>query len=155
MIAVEPAPDNLALLRGNVEALKNVHVVAAGVGAEDSRSFLRNAGAGQWGYQTGGMDGSVGIDMVSIPTLLRSKACEEAEPFILKLDIEGAEAALFDGPVDDINRFPLLIIEPHDFCMPRQGTSRSFFRFHADTKREFLFGHENIFSFRMDLLRAA
>jgi len=74
-------------------------------------------------------------------------------PFILKIDIEGAEKELFDHSLEIIAAFPLIIFEPHDFYMPGARTASPFFRFHAETGRDFAFHYENIFSMNMNSLR--
>ena len=97
-------------------------------------------------YQTNTDNEGIDIEMVSVGTLLASKPPSAYSPFLLKLDIEGAEKALFAGDTSVINQFPLIIIEPHDWLLPGQQTSVEFFRFHAASGREFQMKHENIAS---------
>ena len=63
-----------------------------------------------------------------------------------ELSRQSAEKNLFDGDTESINRFPLIIFEPHDWLMPGQLTSQEFFRFHATSGREFCMKHENVAS---------
>jgi hypothetical protein len=84
--------------------------------------------------------------MYSLGTLLASKPSTTYVPFLLKLDIEGAEKTLFDGDCSTIDQFPLVVMEPHDWLLPGQLTSHGFFRFHADACRELVVNHENIAS---------
>ena len=146
IVAVEPAPGNCAILRLNARDRANVDVIQAGLSAEDGEAFLHDGGGGAWGYRTTAAGGDVSVPMVSLKTVLRDQDAKAASPFILKIDVEGAESGLFGTACDEFARFPLIIIEPHDFCMPGQGTALPFFRFHADRGRDFLFGIENIFS---------
>ncbi len=67
------------------------------------------------------------------------KSAKEAVPFILKLDVEGAEQFLFQKDVEVAQSFPMIIIEPHDFMIPGKATSSNFLKFHAEMKRDFLF----------------
>ncbi|MFL6694040.1 MAG: FkbM family methyltransferase, partial [Ramlibacter sp.] len=63
-----------------------------------------------------------------------------------KIDIEGFEANLFSANCEWIDLFPLLIIELHDWLLPRQGNSRAFLREIAQRDRDFVFRGENVFS---------
>ena len=78
----------------------------------------------------------------------------EAAPFILKVDIEGAEGGLFDDPAHALNDFPLVIIELHDWMMPAKETSRSFLRWHLAHDRDLFSLGENLFSIASDLRTA-
>jgi len=84
--------------------------------------------------------------MLTVATLLASKPESLYVPFLLKIDIEGGEKCLFEGDCSAISRFPLIILEPHDWLLPGEGSSLPFFRFHVAAGREFCMKHENIAS---------
>jgi FkbM family methyltransferase len=150
VVAIEPAPDNFAALVANCAPYSEIEPIEAGIGPADSSAFLLDSGGGAWGYQTSTKPTSVKINMVSLETICATKPADEYTPFILKIDIEGAEKDLFEpSTYAAFQRFPVLIYESHDFYMPAKRTSSPFFRFHADTGRDFLFGVENVFSFDM------
>lgn len=152
IVAVEPADDNLAILRQNA-AGDRITVVAGAIGRADGHADLADVGQSSMGYRVGGQGPSRRVEMFSLPTLL-SRHAEGTEPFILKLDIEGSERELFGGGNDAAaERFPLIILEEHDFLMPGSATAAGFFRFHADRRRDFVFANENIFSFDMRQLQ--
>jgi FkbM family methyltransferase len=144
IIAVEPAPDNFAFLRKNTTGL-DVDLTQAGIGAADGTAWLSNPTEGEMGYITTGSVG-VEIDIVSLDTLLSSPSAAGYVPFLLKVDIEGAEKSLFSGPSSLLTQFPLIVMEPHDWLFPCEGTSIPFFRFHAEAKREFAIKQENVLS---------
>lgn len=145
IIAVEPAAENFALLRRNCAGL-DVDFRLAGISSADGRAYLDNPSGAHMGFRTTTERRGVEIDLVSVGSLLDSKPASAYAPFLLKVDIEGAEKNLFDGDTDAINRFPLIILEPHDWLMPGQHTSQEFFRFHAAAGREFCMKHENVAS---------
>ncbi|HWW98296.1 MAG TPA: FkbM family methyltransferase [Edaphobacter sp.] len=145
IIAVEPAAENFALLRRNCAGL-DVDLRHAGISSTDGRAYLDNSSGCHMGFRTTSERRGVEIDLVSVGSLLASKPASAYAPFLLKVDIEGAEKNLFDGDTDPINRFPLIILEPHDWLMPGQHTSQEFFRFHAASGREFCMKHENVAS---------
>lgn len=149
VIAIEPAPDNFGLLQRNCAGF-DVDLKEAGVAATDCRAYLSNPGGEGWSYQT--TESKIGpeITMLSLATLLADKPSGKYEPFILKIDIEGAEKTLFAGDSSLLNRFPLIIMEPHDWLLPGQRSSVEFFRFHSAAQREFCMKGENIASIGFD-----
>lgn len=90
----------------------------------------------------------------TLDALLREELAEsellerhgDCEPFICKIDIEGAEQELFSANTQWITRFPIVIIELHDWLFPRSGSSANFLRAIAGTNRDFVVSGENIFS---------
>lgn len=153
VVAVEPASANLALLEQNCAGLESVSIVAGGVGAEDGDAFLNDGGGGHWGYQTGSSGNGGAVRIVSLAGLIERNASDTMVPFILKIDVEGAEKELFDHSLPTIASFPLIIFEPHDFYMPGARTASPFFKFHAASGRDFLFHYENVFSMDMTAMR--
>lgn len=145
IIAVEPAGENFDLLRRNCAGL-DVDLRLAGISSTDGRAYLYNPSGTPMDFRTTSDQRGVEIELVSIGSLLASKPASAYTPFLLKIDIEGAEKNLFDGDTDPMNRFPLIILEPHDWLMPGQQTSQEFFRFHAAAGREFCMKHENVAS---------
>jgi FkbM family methyltransferase len=147
ILAIEPAPDNFALLKHNTANL-DVDVRQAGIAATDGVASLVDPGTGSWGYQTSTVSGNgdSNVPMLAIGTLLASKIAASYVPFILKIDIEGSEKSLFDGDPSSLNQFPLILIELHDWMLVGQHSSLGFFRFHAAMGRECAILHENLAS---------
>ena len=151
ILAIEPAPDNFALLKHNTQGL-DVDAREAGIAASDGRASIIDPGEGGWAYQTAETPVIAGpsVAMLAIGPLVESKLASSYVPFILKIDIEGAEKSLFAGDPSSLNQFPLIVIEPHDWMLPGQQTSVEFFRFHAATGREFAIKDENVASIAVD-----
>ena len=147
VVAVEPAPDNFALLRHNCEHF-NVDLRHAGIAAEGGFAYLASR-INDMGFHITSEVTSQKVNLITLDDILMSKSDSEYVPFLLKIDIEGAEAGLFHGESSSLRRFPLILMEPHDWLLPGQGSSLSFFRFHVDTKREFCMHNENIASIAM------
>jgi FkbM family methyltransferase len=145
IVAVEPAPENFALLRRNCQGL-DVDLVQAGVGAMDGHASLSSRRGMGMGYQTNDDGDGINVELVSLRTVLYSQPKDQYTPFLLKIDIEGAEKSLFSGDTSHFNTFPLIILEPHDWMLPGQRSSMEFFRFHASAGREFSMKHENVAS---------
>jgi len=100
VFAFEPAPGNLALLRKNVSAngCSNVHVVDKAVGAACGRSTLlldpRNTGGHSLGGRSRAAAGALSVEVVDLDGWIEAS---RARPAVLKIDVEGGEAAVLEG----------------------------------------------------------
>jgi FkbM family methyltransferase len=145
IVAVEPAPDNFALLRKNCAGL-DVDLREAGIGAVDGTARLSDPLSGSMSYRTADGGDGIDVEILSFEKLMASKPQSAYSPFLLKVDIEGAERSLFTASASLLDQFPLILAEPHDWLLPGQHTSVELFRFHAAAGREFSMNHENIAS---------
>jgi FkbM family methyltransferase len=149
VVAVEPDPGNFALLRRNVEGQANIQPVQAAVGGKDGPVRIMNKEAQAWARRTErapgeGPDSIPGLSVQSLISLTPPPRLYR--PFLIKIDIEGAEKDLFSCNLDWISQFSVLIIELHDWMLPGERTSRGFLEAIASLDRDFLFFGENIFS---------
>jgi hypothetical protein len=64
----------------------------------------------------------------------------------VKIDIEGFEEELFSKNTEWVDKFPLLVIELHDWMLPRDRTSAHFLTLIATLDRDFVYIGENVFS---------
>jgi FkbM family methyltransferase len=143
IVAVEPAPDNVELLRLNC-AGPNVTIVEGAVGAEDGTMHLVDPGRGEWAYRVEA-EGGRPVAVHSIAALLERAG--SAFPLVCKLDIEGGEADLFAKNTEWVDRFALIAIELHDWLLPFKGTSRRFIETIAALDFEVINRGENLFCF--------
>jgi len=148
IVAVEPAPDNFALLTRNCRGL-DVDLKNAGIGAADGMAHLDMEGRASYGYETNLKGDGHPIEAVTLKTVLASKPASRYTPFLLKVDIEGAEKWLFSVDHALLNEFPVILMELHDCFLPGQGTSFEFFRFHANNRREFAMNRTTVASVRL------
>ena len=150
IVAIEPAPDNALIRRQNC-ANTDIDVIEGAVAAVDGVMSLVDPDESTNGYRTapvGDREQAAGpeVTALSLATILVRDSAARCEPFILKADIEGSEKTFFAMDWPNFDRFPLIIVEQHDFMMPGQSTGDSFLRYHASRQRDFLYGVENIFS---------
>jgi FkbM family methyltransferase len=144
VVAIEPEEGNCRLARRNCSAA-NVEIVRAAIASEDKAGVLVDPGLGAWGYRVEECpEGSV--KLMSINGILSDPANVGCEPFIVKIDIEGFEKELFSKNTEWIDRFMLLIIELHDWMLPRERTSGTFLSAIAGLDRDFVHIGENVFS---------
>ncbi len=117
LACVEPVPDNIRLLVRNLD-LNAVHatVIPAAVDASDGRLTMelqvrdyehKIAAAGARSSRP-----TVDVDGISVPTILQRLGWDRIG--LLKVDIEGHEAALLARNCDWLNRVDAMCIECHD-----------------------------------------
>jgi FkbM family methyltransferase len=140
VVAVEPDAGNVEMVRKNAP---NAEVIHAAIASKPCKIKIANANAEAWAYRTEeAKDGD--IDAVTIGGILDNKP--DHQPFICKIDIEGAEKELFSQNVGWIRRFPIIAIELHDWFLHGQLTSKSFLVAIAGLDRDFISLGENIWS---------
>jgi FkbM family methyltransferase len=147
IVAIEPAADNFELLVTNCSGL-DAEFIEAAIGPDDGTAFLDDPGGGGMGYRTSSSGAGSSVRIVSLATVMANKPDALYMPFLLKVDIEGAERKLFAAHSDLLNSFPLIVMEPHDWMFPGELTSEGFFRFHTQMHREFAMIQENVASIR-------
>jgi FkbM family methyltransferase len=156
IVAIEPEAENFSLLSENTARFAEVRPVNKAIASQPGSLLLYDPGAGAWGYRTGAEapeSNLIGeVATITIDDVLRENA--DAVPFILKVDIEGAESDLFATNTEAISRFPLVIVELHDWMLPGEETSRSFLHWHLSERRDLVHFGENIFSLASTLCQA-
>jgi FkbM family methyltransferase len=152
VIAIEPDTGNMDLLRGNTDGLSNVSCIHAALAAHTGEMLLIDPGVGHWGFRAFqpnevSAEATVRehVPALGMDDLLRQFSHRYA-PFLCKLDIEGGEKDLFADATGWIDRFPLLVIELHDWFFPRQAASHNFLHEMSVRDRDFVSRGENIFS---------
>jgi len=148
VIAVEPERRNFALLNLNTID-KKIKSIEGAIGNKAGKLFLNDPGAGDVGFRVKA-EGEYKVNVYEINQLLVIE--ENLKPFIIKIDIEGGEKNLFDSNIEWLDKFPLTIIELHDWMLPTEGTSRGFQKAIAERNFAILQKGENLFCFNMDLL---
>lgn len=154
ILAVEPSQQNYDVLCRNVASLKQVMPLKAAVSAIDGFVRITNVEGHAWAHRTA-MATRAAVDTVpakSVASLIASAGDEQrCYPFICKIDIEGFESHLFSSNTDWIRLFPVIIIELHDWMLPKQRTSASFLREISNHDRDFMYIGENVFSISNDI----
>ena len=152
IVAIEPEPHNCELLRRNCSGLP-VDVVEAALGDRDGTCRLHDPGLSDWGFRVADQ-GVLEVRMTTMQSVLAPYPAERYVPLVLKLDIESGERELFARDYDWLPRFPLVVIELHDWATPGQAISRNFLRAVSSFNFDVLQEGENLFCFNNDLLFA-
>lgn len=119
IFAIEPLPENLELLRLNIEInhLEDVMVIPTGVAAQKgSHAFYADTSGDRW-YSTAsfhphGWDGTQLNQESQVPTLTLNELIY-APIDLLKMDIEGAEQAVLEAAFHSLRQVKHLIFEFH------------------------------------------
>ena len=110
------------MLRRNLEGRPNCIVVEAAIGAERGFVSLRNDEGYSWSVRT--ERAKSGVPIITVDDAFAASAGDT--PFIVKVDIEGFEKDLFATNTDWIGRSYVVAIEPHDWMLPGQLSSKTF-----------------------------
>jgi FkbM family methyltransferase len=156
--AIEPAIKNWEILELNTANYPNKINFHGAIAETDGDLFLEDPGYSDWGFRTTAVVhegyGAVKIKSICPDTILASPSVRDLAPLILKIDIEGGEASLFSGDTSWMKRFPLIIIELHDWILPFSGSSRNFIKAVGAYDFDFVYRSENIFLFNREILAA-
>jgi FkbM family methyltransferase len=150
IVAVEPSSKNLELLKVNTSKTPRVKVVHGAVGASSGKVSLFDSGSGNNAFRTFGDDSQIAetVDCYSVRDLL--SANPDSVPFLVKIDIEGAEKNLFASNYDWIDEFKVIVIETHDWMLPGQAISSNLLAALGGKSRDLVFQGENLFSVKVD-----
>ena len=157
IFSAEPQQDNFQLLEMNTAVLSRKYNFHGAIGSQEGFVTVLDPGLSDWAFRTAPVStakhgSSAAVKMLSPRTILSHDAGEELVPFILKIDIEGAESDLFNEPTDWIDEFPLIVIELHDWMFPFSGSSKPFLKSVAPREFDLMPRGENIFCFNRTIL---
>lgn len=155
ILAIEPHPGNCALFRRNCDTIASVSLLEGGIASASGRMVLHDPGEGHWGYRlegTGQQAAAATVPVFGAAQLLDQCEAQGLVPLIVKIDIEGGERELFSRETEWLSRVPLVIIELHDWMLPRQSCSRNFLQALGRGRFDVLWRGENLFCFNNDLL---
>jgi FkbM family methyltransferase len=109
VIAVEPDGNNAMLARRNLElnAIKS-EVLEAAIGPHEGTARFESSRISNLGRLS---EKGVPVAMITVDTILGKSACPRLG--LVKIDIEGGEQQLFDGPLDWLDHTNAIIIEFH------------------------------------------
>jgi FkbM family methyltransferase len=144
LVAIETEASNLEMARKN-NSNAEVKFLLCGIGNEDAKADIQDPGEGNWAYRLEASE-SGSTHLVSVNSLLQQYPQAQFTPFVIKIDIEGFESNLFEKNTAWIDQFPVIIIELHDWMLPRQANARRFLQQISARDRDFVFYGETVFS---------
>lgn len=155
--SIEPDAANFELLQTNARAYSQIVPLRGGVWSRSCDLEIRNPNSGSASFQLQEVHASgSGTGSASGPGVLRGYTIDEVfrseaqnRLFLVKIDVEGAEAELFQGPTQWMDDTTTVVIELHDWLLPGQGTSRSFFKRLSEHSFDVVLRGENLLLFRV------
>ncbi len=145
IVAIEPDNTNCRFAVTNTNS-HDVDVQSAAVGGESGSCKIVDFAVTSNSFRVEvDPSGSNLIPLVTVDDVIREYG-DSYTPFIIKIDVEGFEKHIFETNTSWIRRFPLLIIELHDWMLPKEANSANFLKAIARENRDFVFLNENIFS---------
>lgn len=157
IFSIEPEINNWHLLEINTMNYTNKINFHGAISDVDGELVLSDPGYSDWGFRTSAVnDSSVNntnvVKSISPASILAHPKLINTTPLIFKIDIEGGEGVLFQGDTSWMDKFPLIIIELHDWMLPFQGSSKSFFEALVKYNFDLVHRGENIFLFNRNIL---
>ena len=142
--AIEPDDGNFRLLRINSSAYPNVDPMLAALGATQGFVEVTNAKGHGWAAQT--RRAVAGLPVIGVREAQLS--VENGRLFLVKIDIEGFESDLFSQNIDWLADAYVVVIEPHDWMLPGEFSSRNFMKAMVEHDFEIFIVSENLFFVR-------
>ena len=89
------------------------------------------------------------VKSITINDLINDLISKNNKPFLIKIDIEGFESMLFSKNYEWINEFKVIIVEIHDWMLPKESNSFNLLNALVQTmskknKRDLLISDENL-----------
>ena len=152
IVSLEPSTDNFRILSQNAELFPSITPIRCGVWDRSTHLKITNRTAKPWAYQTGECDPADpdAIPALTIPDIIEK--VPDGELLIIKIDVEGAEEAIFRSNTDWVIKTPLIMIELHDWIFPQRRTSSNLIVCIAKMRFEILLQGGNAFIFNWDAL---
>lgn len=146
VVAIEPDPENFALLVANTEDTPILPLPAA-LGGASGRVTVIDPGRGEWGIQTMAGTASTGDILVPVVTVdeIIAVFSDISRPCVVKIDIEGFETEVFGAGGEWLDQVPLVIVELHDWMLPGARTSHVVLSRLLQSDRDFVIAGENLF----------
>tara|TARA_B100000686_G_C16529945_1_gene831799 strand:- start:164 stop:955 length:792 start_codon:yes stop_codon:yes gene_type:complete len=148
IVSIEPDKKNFELLNFNLKD-KEIELFEKAISSENSTFEISKSSEDPRAFRA--IESKEGIiNSITVDEILNNFNPEIYEPFIMKIDIEGGEKDLFKKNIEWVNKFKIIIIEPHDWMYPKSYTFHNFLQTISKLKREFIILNENIVSIRND-----
>lgn len=151
IVAVEPEVKNFSMMKRNCAKLNNINFLNKALGSNCGFVEIENIEADHNAFRTTKIyRQSNSIEMITVDNILNDYS--NFFPFIIKIDIEGFEDDLFSKNVSWVDKFPIIIIETHDWMLPKTANSKNFLNVISQRNRDFIHKGENIFSISNDII---
>jgi FkbM family methyltransferase len=149
IVAIEPDQDNLDILSKNLTPFgERITVLRGAIWSRPGHVRIENPEAGSASFRVTNCHETApgAVRTYTIPEICRQMGAER--PFVVKMDIEGAQGEVFSQANEWVGETSMLVLELDDWQLPWSGSSRSFFSCISQWPFDYLLGGESIFCFR-------
>ncbi|WP_018046119.1 FkbM family methyltransferase [Methylobacterium sp. 88A] len=144
VLAVEPDEDILAVCRKNTEVCPNICVVPTALGGRSGCVNLEHGSGDADSGRTERADHGIPITVIAeLKDLIPN-----GELLIVKIDVEGFEKDVFSGEIGWVSEPHAIIVEPHDWMLPGDGTSFPLQDILLRERREMILSGDNLMLFK-------
>jgi FkbM family methyltransferase len=118
VIVVEPMPDNVEILRKNIELndLNNVTVIEKAAGPNNGFVFMKKRSNAAVAPIGGGK--TIKVESITLDEISKRLG---VIPSFLKIDVEGFEYQILEGAKTILPMYPAIFLEVHTLTLPRYG----------------------------------
>lgn len=143
--AIEPDDENFALLSANVAGYLNITPIHSALGS--IAGHVEILPSVERGDAVRTKRAETGTPVVTINELCASN--DDLALFLVKVDIEGFERDLFETNLDWLDQAFAVVIEPHDWMLPGQHSSKTFMQAMSSRNFEVFIVGENLLFVRV------
>ncbi len=153
ILSIEPDKNSFEFSKKNIN-FKNSLLINKAINSEKNKvnffSDIKDNRASKVSLKGGDI-----VESATINEIIEDLKPRNNKPFLIKIDIEGFESKLFSKNYEWLNEFKVIIIEIHDWMLPKEFNSFNFLRALVETmskksKRDLLILEENLISIRID-----
>tara|TARA_B100001250_G_scaffold219981_1_gene188714 strand:- start:1092 stop:1934 length:843 start_codon:yes stop_codon:yes gene_type:complete len=153
ILSIEPDKNSFEFSKRNIN-FKNSLLINKAINCEKNKvnffSDIKDNRASKVSLKGGDI-----VESATINEIIEDLKPRNNKPFLIKIDIEGFESKLFSKNYEWLNEFKVIIIEIHDWMLPKEFNSFNFLRALVETmskksKRDLLILEENLISIRID-----
>lgn len=155
VITIESDKKNYSLLKKNCQNINYYNINSA---LASGKYFYKNIKKFDNRGNTIAVNGTKTKNKsITINEILSSYKQTEYDYFLIKIDIEGNEKDLFSKNLQWVNKFKIIIIELHDWMIPRSRISHSFLKYisklntQKNSQRDLVVLGENLVSIKNNI----
>jgi len=152
VVAIEPSTDNLEMLSKNCADRNNIEIVKGAIWNQPGFVKIRNETSSPTAFQVMPCSEKTpgALEAYSVGDIYEKKG-HSFTPFIVKIDVEGAERDLFSSDTEWLGKTPVIFAELHDFVFPNAAVSRPFLQAISALDRDFLCTGQNVVSIQNNM----
>lgn len=143
---IEPSLRNIEI--ANCNKRTGMRIIHAALGPNDGHCVITNSYDNPNAFRTAACSSQEpeSCPMLSMQSILKEAYKNKLHPWILKVDIEGAERDVFKGASAWLSHWPVLMIELHDWMLPCSAASAPVLEAIAATGRDTIFKGNTLIS---------